>query len=220
MNFNRRMLILLILLVLIICAVACQPPAPFVPSTTPAQTEGTVHLEGNSIMWNTYYDQGQSLDYTTSSNFVPGSTIDLNWGGVENATVNRLPHQIQNGEVDTIVWDLGLNEVHLEGWSVHYQLLTYDMLFQQIPESTCIVLVQQWVTPEGLRGSQIPEIEKMRAWNDQMAVEHPNVVKVDWRPILEAHPEFSKNDGVHLDAGTGAAEARDAMYREGVAQCA
>lgn len=217
MNVNRKIVILMLVLLLIILAVACQPAPTVAPYVAPAQTEGTVHLEGDSVTFNTYYGTTMSLDYTTSSSYVPGSTIDANWSG--EAAIDRVPRLLNEGKVDTLVWALGLNEVYLEGWSLRYQLLWTDLLFQKIPSSSCIVMVKPWVLPSNYDKRPLDQMEALRSWIDQQAETHPNVVTVDWKPILEAHPEFSVVDGVHIDSGTDGALWRDAMYRDGVAQC-
>lgn len=217
MNHNRKFLILLCLCVLIVFLVACEPTPP--GPVYPAQREGTVHIEGDSVTWNTYWDTG--VDYTfTSGQWLPGSRIDLSpWNG--HPALERLPDDLAAGNVDKLVWALGLNEISSQkAWSIQHQLMWHDMLGNHVPEETCIVIVKPWVLPADHAYRPLEAINSLRTWIDNFASIHPNVRLVDWKPILEANPNFAATDGVHLDPGTGAAEARDAMYREGLSRCA
>lgn len=214
--FVRRTVLILIA-VLVGCCVACQPP---IPPVIPPQTEGTIHLEGDSVTFNVYYDGGVAPFFTTGE-FVPGSSIDASWSG--EAANTRVPRMVSEGKVDTLVWALGLNEIYLDPnhqWSSKYQWEWYDLLVDKVPSESCIVMVKPWVLPIGNTTRPLSSMNALRKWIDDFAAAHPNVVTVDWKPILEANPGFSSVDGVHIEKGTGGAEARDVMYREGVSRCA
>lgn len=214
---NRNFLIFLCLCVLIVLLVACEPTPPIVH---PVQTEGTVHIEGDSVTWNTYWDTGLQPDYATTWNFTPGSAIDKAPWHPNDVTMTRVPKLVSEGKVDTLLWALGLNEIGLEGWSPRYQVLWADMLWNKVPDETCIVIVKPWTLPQDHWNRKPADINALRAWIDNFAADRPNTVVVDWKPRLESSPHFSAADGVHIDAGSGGAESRDAMYREGVARCA
>jgi hypothetical protein len=220
----RKIVISLILLITIACT-ACDPvptpPPP--PYVAPAQVEGTVHLEGDSVTWNSWYNGGVPHEYVSSAFYCPGSAIDNPGFCTEDIpAMTRVPQLLDQGKVDTLIWALGLNELHFEGWSTRYQLLWTDLLGQKMPATSCIVMVKPHILNVGSSYvTRTPEeMAAIRTWIDEFAATHPNVVTVDWMPILEAHPEYSSSDGVHLVEGTGAAEARDAMYREGLSRCA
>lgn len=209
----RRFMLIVIPIIFAACA-ACE-----IKVVPPPQKEGTVHLEGDSVTFNTYYDGGVP-DFHTSGDFTPGSTADLSWSG--EAADTRLPRAVAEGKVETLVWALGLNEIFVDPnkqWSGHYQWLWFDLLKYQTPASTCIVMVKPWVLPKDYPNRPLQALNAERGWIDAFAKTRPNTVVVDWKPILEANPHFSATDGVHIDRGTGGAEARDAMYREGLARC-
>lgn len=209
----RKFMFILISIVIVSC-VACDL------NPYPTQTEGTVHLEGDSVTFNTYYAPGVTTHWTTSSFFCPGARID-NPGFCADAVPakDRIPQLLEDGHVDVLVWALGLNEVLAEGWSARYQLLWTDLLAQKVPSTSCIVLVKPWVLPIANAQRPIEAMHAIRKWMDDFASAHPNVVLVDWKPILEANPQFSPEDGVHITPDSGGPQARDAMYQEGVASC-
>ena len=194
--------------------VACEP-APVLP----VQTEGTVHLEGDSVTWNTYWDTGIELDYATSWSFTPGSAIDAAPWHPNDTTMTRVPKLVSEGKVDTLFWALGLSEIGLGGWSDRYKVLWADMLYNKIPDESCIVIVKPWTFPQDHYNRDPADINALRSWIDNFATTRPNTVVVDWKLKSEGYPEYMAGDGVHLDPGSGAAEARDAMYREGLVGC-
>jgi len=189
-------------------------------TVTPAvQTPGTIHLEGDSVTFQTYYGTGVEAPFT-SGEFVPGSTADKSWSG--EAALTRIPKMVAQGKVETLVWALGLNEIFLDPnheWGTKDQWIWYGLLFDEVPDESCIVMVKPWVLPIGNDVRPLHSMNAIRLWMDDFQAARENTVVVDWRPILEANPQFSPVDGVHLAAGSGAAEARDAMYREGIARC-
>jgi hypothetical protein len=74
----------------------------------------------------------------------------------------------------------------------------------------------------------IQELQELRAFYIELGAQRNDIVVVDWQPVIDAHPEYIDPDGLHLAKkaeGTGegwrtdAAEARQAMYWDGVAQC-
>ncbi len=212
----RKLMFLLIPGILVAC-VACQVPSPLV---LPTQTPGTVHLEGDSVTFNTYYGTNVSHSWLTTESFCPGATIDNSGYCTDLPTaLTRVPQLVQQGKVDKLVWALGLNEIAREGWSIRYQLLWTDMLTNQVPDESCVVIVKPWILPIANKDRPLEAMNAIRKWIDDMAALNPNFVVVDWKPDLESHPEYASGDGVHLIAGSGAAEARDAMYREGLSLC-
>jgi hypothetical protein len=213
----RRLTLLICCAFILVGCVACEPTPP--PSY-PAQRPGTIHFEGDSVTWNTYYGTGVAYP-GTSGEWAPGNRIDLSpWGGAGMATIDRLPKELSAGKVDKLVWGLGLNEIGSQHeWTVKHQLMWYDMLINHVPEETCIVMVLPWVLPVDWANRPLQEIMDLRVWIQNLAMDHSNIVLVDWRPILEANPGYSPEDGVHIKPGTGGPEARDAMYREGLARC-
>lgn len=219
MNYNRKVIVVLFLLIILIACVACNPtatPIP-VPAAYPAQDSTRIHLEGNSITFNTYYSSVDHSWLAESSSFCGGTKIDSPGFCTSDPTPQqRVTDLLEQGEVGVLVWALGENEILHEGWSQRYQLLTYDLLFQKVPSTTCIVMVKGWTDARDTKRPRA-QMEAWRTWIDQQAAAHPNVVTVDWKPLLEANPGWS-NDGTHL-IEQAAFEARDNMYREGVAQC-
>ena len=206
---------------LILGNAACQPsiPAPQPVVIYPTQTEGTVHLQGDSVSFQTYYQTGIQSEWATSREVVPGQKIDVwGWGDFDPPMVS-VPKRIERGEVDTLVWALGLNEIaSSEGWSLRYQLLWTNLLQNQLPVQSCLVMVKPWVLPQGYTERPLSRVNAIRSWIDDFAVTHKNVVVVDWKFVLDLHPEYSAKDGVHLDTPE-AALARDGMYREGLNRC-
>jgi hypothetical protein len=196
--------------------VACEPTSPTIPTQ---QIPGTIHVEGDSVTFQTYYGTGVPAFFTTGE-FVPGASADYSPNGY--AANERVPAMVAQGKVETLVWALGLNEIFRDPnheWATKDQGVWYDLLFHEVPEETCIVMVKPWVLPIGNDVRPLHSMNAIRLWMDDFNAARDNVVVVDWRPILEANPQYSPKDGVHLEPGSGAAEARDAMYREGIARC-
>lgn len=207
--------IFLACLVLLSC-VACQPP---VPSTTPIQqTPGTIHLEGDSVTFLTYYNQDVP-GFWTSAEFVPGSSAAFNPAG--EPAMKRVPRLVAEGKVEKLVWALGPNDIRIAKgtWSTTDQWIWYDVLANKVPADSCIVVAKPWVLSPGWAVFPEKALNALDAWIDAFAANHPNVVVVDWKPIFEAYPEYAAPDGVHI-ATHEAAVARDAMYREGLSRCA
>lgn len=201
----RKFLIAISIIILVLISVSC----------TPEQQEGTIHLEGDSVTFNTYYGTGV-IGMHTSAEFAPGSTADYSpWG---EAAKERLPRYVAEGKVETLIWALGLNDISKDrsGWTIEDEDTWSNLLVGVVPATSCIVLVKPWVLD--FEGRPVEEMEELRLWIDNLSAAHPNMVTVDWRPILEANPGFTQ-DGVHIQAGSGGPEARDAMYREGVSRC-
>ena len=203
----RKFMLTVIPIILVVC-VACEPP----------QIPSTVHLEGDSVTFQTYYTQPVPA-FHTSGEFVPGSSAAYNPAGV--AAKDRVPEMVTQGKVDTLIWALGPNDIRMAGgqWSSTDQWIWYDVLANKVPEESCIVIVKPWVLEGGWDVFPEQALNDLSAWIDVFAASHPNVVVEDWKPIIEAHPEYMAADGVHI-ATYEAAVARDALYREGVARCA
>jgi len=213
----RRIVVALTAMVAVACT-ACEP-APIVTPNYPPQTEGTIHLEGDSVTFNTYWMTGIST-FHTYGNFDPGSSADYNPYG--EAAIDRVPEALADGTVDNLVWALGLNEIYRAAdhlWTVKDQLIWTDLLQNKVPDESCVVIVKPWVLPANYIVRPLASMNALRSWIDKFASDNSNVVLVDWKPILEASPQYSAIDGVHLDPDTGAAEARDAMMREGLTRC-
>lgn len=193
-------------------SVACQPTTQ---PTFPMQAQGTIHIEGDSVTLTTYFATGVSDDWFTSTNYAPGSTATASWTGI--AARENIPKKVSEGKADTIVWALGLNDMLNNGWTREDELIWTDILVNKVPPTSCVVIVKPWALPADTTRSPAA-LETVRTFIENFSADHENFVLVDWKPILEAHPEYS-SDGVHIDAGTGGAEARDAMYREGIRSC-
>lgn len=209
----RKFVFALISIILVACA-ACEAPIPPPP---PAQTEGTIHLEGDSVTFLTYYNE-PIANFWTSAEFVPGSSAAYNPAG--EPAKDRVPRLVGQGKVDKLVWALGPNDIRIAKgvWSVTDQWIWYDVLANDVPSSSCIVIVKPWVLSSGWDVFPEKALNDLSAWVDSFASTHPNVVVVDWKPIIEAHPEYMAPDGVHI-ATYDAAVARDALYREGLNNC-
>lgn len=204
-----------------IAASACEAVPPPPPYVAPAQAPNTVHLQGDSVTFNTYFETGLVPDYATTSEFVPGASIDFyGWGMADKpAAMDTVPKLIEEGKVDRLVWALGLNEIYQKGgWTEYHRLLWTDLLYQKLPKESCLVIVKPWVTEAAYPLTSIDAIISLRDWINNLAAKRPNTVIVDWKPIFEAHPEYSL-DGMHVEKGTGGPEARDAMYRSGLTRC-
>lgn len=204
--------------VAIFAFVACEPHPMEPPHYYFDQKEGTVHLEGDSVTFNTYYGTGIDQSWFTSASFFPGSDIVGSFDP-EGPAMTRIPKLLDEGKVDSLIWALGLNELYHEGWSERYQLLWTDLLQNKVPDNSCIVMVKPWVLPQGQDVRPLTELVALRAWMDYFAQENPNVVLVDWKPILEMYPEYSPIDGVHIDANTEGPASRDYLYRNGLTMC-
>lgn len=210
----RRLLPILIFAAAGSC-VACDPPPP--EPTFPIQNG--VHAEGNSVMFQTYYNSGLANPFDTSS-FEIGASARYAPSGYP--AVERIPTMVAQGNVGILVWDLGLNEIfrapdHV--WHPADQDVWLDILMNQIPPETCVVMVQQWVLPAGNNVRPLQSMNELRGWVEALQEIRPNTIVVDWKPILEAHPEYAPLDGAHKAPQSGAAEARDQMYRTGIENC-
>lgn len=185
-------------------------------SCSPEQTQGTIHIEGDSLTFDTYWGTGLTAPFT-SGEFAAGSSADFNpWGTPASV---RLPQAVQAGEVDTLVWALGLNDISRAGgtWSPESQLIWYDLLVNITPAESCIVMIKPWVL--NFDGRPVEQMNALRDWIDWLAANRPNTVVEDWKPLFEANPQWAMADGVHILPDQGGPEARDAMYRQGVDRC-
>ena len=217
MRFRRILPICSLIGTLVASACNGAIPLPIPMPAFPEQDPQTTHLLGDSATFTTYYGTSVTHDYATSASITPGSTAYADWDGYP--ATEEIPDLVAAGKMRRLVWALGLNEVFLEGWDTRDELIWTDLLGQQTPSSTCIVLVLPWASDYDT--SRPPaELDKVRAWMTTFAETHDNAVLVDWKPVILAHPEYHDESGVHLANGTGGPEARDNLYREGLAQCA
>ena len=196
--------------------VGCQPPIN-TPAPPPAQQAGTIHIEGDSVTFLTYYNSGVP-GFWTSGEFVPGSSAAVN--PANKPAMKRVPRMVAAGKISQLVWALGPNDIRIAKgtWSTQDQWIWYNVLANKVPAETCIVIAKPWVMPSGWATFPEKALNSLSSWIDAFAADHPNVVVVDWKPIFEAHPEYAAPDGVHI-SGIPAAIARDAMYREGLSRC-
>lgn len=201
-----------------IAASACEAvPPPPLTIPPPAQVVGTTHLEGDSVTLNTYYLTTVRTDYATTTEFSPGARVD--WAMTGDPAMVTVPNLARYGQVDRIVWALGLNEMFSdEGFSIRYQLIWQDVLINKLPPKTCIVMVKPWILSSGNTTRSMSRLPGIRAWMDKFAAAHSNVVLVDWEPFFSTHPEISP-DGTHMTPDSAGPAARDAMYREGLSRC-
>lgn len=73
----------------------------------------------------------------------------------------------------------------------------------------------------------IQELQKVRSYYAQLASQRTDIVLVDWQPIVNQYPYYMDADGIHLAPKangqpgwrTDAAQARQNLYWNGVAQC-
>lgn len=94
-------------------------------------------------------------------------------------------------------------------------------------EDACVVIVLPHY--EGSSTTHAQAIEDYRGWMSALGNVRDRTVVVDWRPIVQAHPEYLEPDGVHLPMQAAwyeptntmieAAEAYQAVISGGITQC-
>lgn len=75
-------------------------------------------------------------------------------------------------------------------------------------DGACVAWVKPWYQPpegQSFDAAQMEGILAYRDWVDQQVVMNPvRYRSVDWRPTVEAHPEYLDLDGIHEDVDTPA----------------
>lgn len=216
--FNRKFALFLCVVVLMIVCVACQPgPAP-APQVYSAQNPDTIHLEGDSVTFNTYYLTGIQK-FSTSGDGWPGASVSKAGWGSDGPATQRVPRMLSERKVGTLVWAYGINEIAQDPsrqWTFANELYWIDLLVNRTPDTSCVVIVKPWVLQNAL---PITSMYNLRVFIDRIDRENANIVTVDWKPVVESNPHFLNVDGVHIEPGTGGPEARHALMQQGVSSC-
>jgi len=140
-----------------------------------------------------YHDNGIMTDWDSSGKVNNGWRADHSIGRVQEdvATEGTSP--------EVLVVAFGHN--YWQDFSPERQKTFRDLL-QAPHEDACVVAVMPWYT--GSNPTHLSRIEQVRLVayhqgllsNDNPDV--PDIVLVDWKPIVDANPEYHWHDGVHL----------------------
>lgn len=196
----------LILPLLAFMLFACTPAVKQVP------TPNRIAMAGDSVIWQSMLYGGNYDGYDVDQKVYPG------WRAVhaqprvtqDVATVGTSPEVlvIEFGHNYATFGADQRNEVTALAFSPHV--------------NTCVVLVKPHPAPHNTA-----VINAYRAHVDSIDAARANTVAVDWSPIVQAHPEYLDEDGVHLNVppweygvpDQPAAVAFSDMINAGIATC-
>jgi hypothetical protein len=205
---------------------------------------GTVIVVGDSVSQQAFDPNADgSFTYTTSA---PPSAkrkvlAHMGWdatdveGAVSNNATLRWPEKLVVG--------VGLVDAATlfgDGWTPT-DLDHFRTLINTPHTSTCVAIV---LPGHGATGDTpwfaawATEIDEARVDLAQLATERPHTMTIDWQTVLDQHPEYVDNDGIHLltpstweedieaasqdqmlPVDQGAADARQEFSWAGAAQC-
>lgn len=178
----------------------------------PEPRPGSVDVAGDSLTIQAFYNGG----------FGEGAPSDLdviadNGWTVGNAQ-RRVDANILAGRPSVLVVAFATNDAHPwhGGWTSS-DVAAFRRMMSAPHPSACVVLV----LPGWGAGASIEHgyhMHQARSALSRLARERPRTVVVDWLPVLQAHPEYLRPDGIHL-SGLAAWHARSALYWQGVAGC-
>ena len=175
-------------------AVACDKT----PETPVVQTPGATLWEGDSVTFQTLYGGGSADGAQTNAGI--GSTalkcvtaIDPNC----LPAVTNTPLRVGEGEVDRILWALGLNDANPvnEGWT-QTDADSWRVILNKVPAPSCMVLVLPGLGA-GAAQTHKDEVSELRAWVTAYAATRPNTPVIDWQPYAN-DPTLMDKDGIHL----------------------
>jgi hypothetical protein len=117
------------------------------------------------------------------------------------------------GANDAAPWDGGWTSEDVAHWAE---------VLDDVPSSTCVAVVLPGWGPQ-LDGTPWAQgMEQMRTDARRLVAARRSTgartFTVDWRPVVERHPDYIAPDGIHI-AGTEAATALQGLYWHAVARC-
>lgn len=223
----RKRLITLALLVMVALVTACQPVIKAVP------VPDRVAMASDSIGF-------QAMFFGTAGTSAAGwdttGKIGLGWKAEHAQPRVTADVAGETTSPDAFVVEFGHN--YGRGFTASNRNAVTQMMFSA-HESACVVAVLPYA-PSKLSDTHQQAIAQYRELVSEIAYVRSNTVLVDWGEVVQAHPEYLDEDGIHLRtpettaaqdwelAATGqiapvdeeAARAFVAMMEQGVASCA
>jgi len=201
---------------LTVIAAACAPT----PTPTPTPTPGSVDVAGDSLTIQTFFRYGLGRNAPTDVHVIAG----LGWkvGDVQPG----LTADAAAGRPATLIVALGTNDshpVHGFGWGGE-DADAFRALMNTPHASACVVVVLPGYGA-GITPAWRTEMDEARGALNFLALQRGGrTVVVDWMPIVQAHPDYLMDDGVHLRqvddvVDARAADARAQLYWSGMAAC-
>lgn len=113
---------------------------------------------------------------------------------VTNYSIYRWPQRL--------VVALGFNDASplwgSDGWTAA-DLERFRVLINTPHPTSCVSLVlPAYLMTPGMNTAWATEVDKARADLTALAATRPNTMLVDWKPVIDAHPEYMSEDGIHL----------------------
>lgn len=185
---------------------ACDPNAVTLPTDppppAPTQTEGTVHVEGDSVTWQSAYFGGD-YSFASSVNATIGASVhecpSVYVPGCRPA-MQVVPETVDNLGADVVVTALGLNDVNANGGWDDFDVVNWTHTFQnELPAETCLVIVLPGVLPPA-GGRNMAEMAEMREWMINFAAGREHSVVLDYQAVVNNNPWVLDEDGVHVAA--------------------
>ena len=214
-----------------------------------APVANTVMVVGDSVSQQAYDpDADGTFTYTPNAPAVANrlaskDTIHMGWA-VPNVQTTTNNYSIFRWPQKYVV-AMGLNDASPmlggDGWT-SADVDRFRTLINTVHSTSCVVLV---LPGHGSNLGQYSnpawnaEIEKARVALAQLAAERPHTLTIDWQGVIDQHPEYMDEDGIHLPTpgklpaddlamaaldkmnpvDPVAAAARQDFYWKGVAQC-
>jgi len=186
-------------------ALACAPPP----------TPGTVDVVGDSLTFQAIIAApGFANDGIDPSAPPFKAWFGLGW---------RIPHvqpwvaeEALNRRAEVIVVAIGTNDAS-DGWDSGDHLRFQQLLATPSPKA-CLVVIPMAVHPAQ---SPAMQLRMAAARNDEVAqaAARPRTVIESWQAVADSHPEYFKDDGIHIIDDRDAYNAREALYWNGVRRC-
>ena len=181
----------------------------------PAPTAGTVDVVGDSLTFQAIvWAPGYATDGLDPSAPAFEASFGLGW---------RIPQvqpwvaeEARHRRAEVVVIAIGTNDAS-DGWDSGDHLRFRQLLATPSPKA-CLVVIPMAVHP-----AQSPSMQlRMAAARDDeiaQAEARPRTVIESWQAVADSHPEYFKDDGIHVIDDLDAYNAREALYWNGVRRC-
>lgn len=180
----------------------------------PEPTPGTIDVIGDSLTAQaTRYAPNWAEGAPAGSDIYVDAVVGSRFEGHQP----RVEERAANGRPAVLTVALGLNSFG-DGWTTT-DLASFKDLIATPHPSTCVVVL----LPQAGAGASANFLANNAIGRTDMrsaALERPNSVIIDWKPVADAHPEYLQSDGIHLVGGTsGAYKAYNDLRWAGAAAC-
>lgn len=203
---------------------------------------GTVSVLGDSVSQQAFQPNGDGVNVYTANAPAPDKRdifVYMGW-----AVPNVQPHATDMAKIrwpEKLIAAVGLNDATTlwgsDGWTVD-DVSRFRTLINTPHVNSCVAIVLPGYGV-GANPAWAAQIDEARVDLAALATERPHTITVDWQPVINQHPEYIDEDGIHLltpyttwiedliAAGEGrlspvdpvASAARQEFYWSAAAQC-